>query len=107
MLLLVSLGLHTDLLSRGWFLIGSDPKLAETNYGLASSSKKTQPMSAARLQESNTNSSTNPRSERVFSAQDLWYFKIHEGSEVGPFRYRCEAESNLGQCMAQLKLKLK
>jgi len=47
------------------------------------------------------------RSERIFSEQDLWYFKIREGDEVGPFRYRSEAQSNLERFMEQLKDKLK
>lgn len=47
------------------------------------------------------------RSERIFSEQDLWYFKIREGDEVGPFRYRSEAQSNLERFMEQLKAQLK
>ncbi|PCI73700.1 MAG: hypothetical protein COB20_15980 [SAR86 cluster bacterium] len=47
------------------------------------------------------------RRERVFSEQDLWYFRIREGDEVGPFRYRSEAQSNLESFMEQLKAQLK
>ena len=47
------------------------------------------------------------RSERIFSEQDLWYFKIREGDEVGPFRYRSEAQSNLENFMEQLQAQLK
>ena len=47
------------------------------------------------------------RSERIFNEQDLWYFKIREGDEVGPFRYRSEAQSNLENFMEQLKAQLK
>tara|TARA_B110000858_G_scaffold198526_1_gene266244 strand:+ start:7606 stop:7797 length:192 start_codon:yes stop_codon:yes gene_type:complete len=47
------------------------------------------------------------RSERIFNEQDLWYFKIREGDEVGPFRYRSEAQSNLESFMEQLKAQLK
>lgn len=47
------------------------------------------------------------RSERIFSEEDLWYFKIREGDEIGPFRYRSEAQSNLDRFMEQLKDKLK
>ena len=47
------------------------------------------------------------RSERLFSEKDLWYFKIREGDEVGPFRYRSEAQSNLESFMEELKAKLK
>ncbi|NQV71008.1 MAG: hypothetical protein HQ498_13360 [Pseudohongiella sp.] len=47
------------------------------------------------------------RSDRIFSQQDLWYFKIREGDEIGPFRYRSEAQSNLDGFMEQLRNKLK
>lgn len=47
------------------------------------------------------------RSERIFSEQDLWYFKIREGDEVGPFRYRSEAQSNLKRFMERLENQLK
>jgi len=43
------------------------------------------------------------RSERIYSEQDLWYFRVREGDEVGPFRYRSEAQSNLERFMEQLK----
>ena len=46
------------------------------------------------------------RQERVFSEQDLWYFRTREGDAVGPFRYRSEAESNLDRFMKDLKAKL-
>jgi len=51
-------------------------------------------------------SETPERSDRVYSQQNLWYFKTREGDEIGPFRYRSEAESNLDRFMAQLKEKL-
>lgn len=47
------------------------------------------------------------RSDRVFSEQELWYFKTREENEVGPFRYRCEAESNLDKFMTQLENTIK
>jgi hypothetical protein len=47
------------------------------------------------------------RSERIFCEQDLWYFKIREGDEVGPFRYRSEAQSNLENFLEQLQAQLK
>jgi hypothetical protein len=46
-------------------------------------------------------------SESVYSEQDLWYFRTREGDEVGPFRYRSEAQSNLESFMEQLKAQLK
>lgn len=47
------------------------------------------------------------RSERIFSEQNLWYFKTREGDEVGPFRYKSEAQSNLERFMQQLEEQLK
>ena len=57
-------------------------------------------------QQDQSNSDTNSRSDRVFSQQNLWYFKTREGDDIGPFRYRSEAESNLDKFMEQLKEKL-
>ena len=59
-------------------------------------------MSESRQQDQ-VNSGTHSRSDRVFSQQNLWYFKTREGDDVGPFRYRSEAESNLDRFMEQLK----
>ncbi|MDG2249303.1 MAG: DUF6316 family protein [Gammaproteobacteria bacterium] len=51
--------------------------------------------------------SDNPdSSDRIFSQQNLWYFQTQEGDQIGPFRYRSEAQSNLNQFMRQLKEKL-
>lgn len=46
------------------------------------------------------------REDRVFTEQNLWYFRIREGNSVGPFRYRSEAESNLDQFLADLEDRL-
>jgi len=47
--------------------------------------------------------SDNPdSSDRIFSQQNLWYFQTQEGDQIGPFRYRSEAQSNLDQFMRQL-----
>ena len=52
--------------------------------------------------------SDNPDSgDRIFSQQNLWYFQTQEGDQIGPFRYRSEAQSNLDQFMRQLKEKLR
>ena len=52
--------------------------------------------------------SDNPdSSDRIFSQQNLWYFQTQEGNQIGPFRYRSEAQSNLDQFMGQLKEKLR
>ncbi|MEQ8954853.1 MAG: DUF6316 family protein [Pseudomonadales bacterium] len=47
------------------------------------------------------------RSERLFTEQDLWYFRTREGREVGPFRYKSEAQSNLDQFLAELENRVK
>ena len=58
-------------------------------------------------QKDNSNTPVPDRSERIFSEQDLWYFRTREGDEVGPFRYRSEAQSNLEIFMEQLKAQLR
>ena len=63
-------------------------------------------MTASRQQDI-PDSSTQNRTERVFSENDLWYFKTREGDNVGPFRYRSEAESNLDRFMTQLKKRIR
>lgn len=37
------------------------------------------------------------RSDRLFGQSGLWYFRTREGKDVGPFRYRCEAEAMLAR----------
>ena len=64
-------------------------------------------MPLTRQQDSTSTTNTQSRSERMFSETNLWYFKVREGGEVGPFRYRCEAESNLDHFMQRLNQKLK
>ncbi len=51
--------------------------------------------SDARLSDVGMRSHT--RSERLFSQSGLWFFRTREGKDVGPFRYRCEAESMLSR----------
>lgn len=41
------------------------------------------------------------RSDRLFSQSGLWYFRTREGKDVGPFRYRCEAEAMLGRFIGE------
>ncbi|MDD9890184.1 MAG: DUF6316 family protein [Gammaproteobacteria bacterium] len=62
-------------------------------------------MSESRHQD-HLNTATPARSDRVYSQQNLWYFRTREGEEIGPFRYRSEAESNLDRFIARLKEKL-
>ena len=57
-------------------------------------------------QKDNSNAPAPDRSERIYSEQDLWYFRTREGDKVGPFRYRSEAQSNLENFMEQLKARL-
>jgi ABC-type ATPase with predicted acetyltransferase domain len=45
---------------------------------------------------------TYERSERLFSNHGLWYFKTREGKDVGPFRYRDEAELMLTRFVSEL-----
>lgn len=42
------------------------------------------------------------RSDRLFSRSGLWYFRTREGSDVGPFRYRDEAELMLTKFVQEL-----
>jgi hypothetical protein len=43
---------------------------------------------------------------QVYSERDLWYFRTGDGDEVGPFRYRSEAETGLERFLASLKERL-
>lgn len=42
------------------------------------------------------------RSDRLFCKSGLWYFKTREGNDVGPFRYRDEAELMLTRFINEL-----
>lgn len=65
-------------------------------------------MSTTNIRQQDNSHSTPPeRSDRVFAQADLWYFRIREGENVGPFRYKSEAESNLDQFMEHLKNRLR
>ena len=46
------------------------------------------------------------RTERFYSSNELWYFRTREQGEVGPFRYRSEAQSSLERFLRDLKDKL-
>ncbi|MBL4821086.1 MAG: hypothetical protein JKY98_08895 [Gammaproteobacteria bacterium] len=46
------------------------------------------------------------RTERLFSRDELWYFRTRENDRVGPFRYRSEAQSNLDKFLNELRDKL-
>jgi hypothetical protein len=47
-----------------------------------------------------------PRSERFYSDNELWYFRTREQAEVGPFRYRSEAQTSLERFLRDLKDRL-
>lgn len=64
------------------------------------------PISISRQQD-NSCSAPPERSDRIFAQQDLWYIRIREGENIGPFRYKSEAESNLDQFIEHLKHKLR
>ncbi len=55
---------------------------------------------------STTNSSTQIDPGMLYMDQDRWYFKTGKGVEVGPFRYRSEAQSNLERFMKTLENRL-
>lgn len=42
------------------------------------------------------------RSDRLFDRGGLWYFRTREGNDVGPFRYRDEAELMLTKFIQEL-----
>ncbi|MDO8908828.1 MAG: DUF6316 family protein [Pseudohongiella sp.] len=42
------------------------------------------------------------RSDRLFTSSGLWYFRTREGNDVGPFRYRDEAELMLTKFVQEL-----
>jgi hypothetical protein len=48
----------------------------------------------------------NALNAQVYSQRDLWYFRTGDGNEVGPFRYRSEAETGLERFLATLKERL-
>ncbi|MBT3530161.1 MAG: hypothetical protein HOF74_12590 [Gammaproteobacteria bacterium] len=52
------------------------------------------------------NPDTQLNADPIYMEQDLWYFKTGKGVEVGPFRYRSEAQSNLDKFMKTLENRL-
>lgn len=46
-----------------------------------------------------------PRTDRFYCDAGLWYFRTREGTDVGPFRYRCEAESMLVRFLQEVQEK--
>lgn len=59
--------------------------------------------SAALSRLNDLGSKDHPRTERLFSEAGLWYFHTREGNDVGPFRYRCEAETMLTRFLQEIQ----
>ena len=121
--MLASSGLTPGIQIGAHSRVGCNPELAETKssysfhlFSKMSILRKNRPIITRRessrtmsndRHKDNSQSPASDRSERVYSEQDLWYFKTREGDEVGPFRYRSEAQSNLENFMEQLQAQLK
>lgn len=43
------------------------------------------------------------RSDRLFTRSGLWYFRTREGNDVGPFRYKDEAQLMLTKFVQELQ----
>jgi ABC-type ATPase with predicted acetyltransferase domain len=43
------------------------------------------------------------RTDRIFNRTGLWYFRTREGNDVGPFRYKDEAELMLTKFVQELQ----
>ncbi len=55
-----------------------------------------------RTRESISAAANFDRSDRIYTDQELWYFRTREGDNIGPFRYKSEAESNLEKFLRKL-----
>jgi len=51
------------------------------------------------INDANVSESTSDQSP-IYSQRDLWYFRTSDGREVGPFRYRSEAETGLHRILS-------
>ncbi|ALO46089.1 DUF6316 family protein [Pseudohongiella spirulinae] len=67
------------------------------NHEFKHGSDISQPMRAT-----DRGSADHVRSDRLFNQSGLWYFKTREGRDVGPFRYRDEAELMLTRFVREL-----
>ena len=74
-------------------------KPAQTN---PESHNKTKVELTMRIQQT-SEMTTPPCPEPVFSLDDRWYFQTGDGTRVGPFRYRSEAQTGLENFLLQLK----
>lgn len=62
---------------------------------------KTPQNQSARLTDASNTSHS--RSERLFTRSGMWYFRTREGKDVGPFRYKDEAELMLTRFVQELQ----
>lgn len=62
---------------------------------------KTPHTQTARLTDASNN--IPERSERLFTHSGMWYFRTREGKDVGPFRYKDEAELMLTRFVQELQ----
>ena len=42
----------------------------------------------------------------IYIQDNLWYYQTDKGQEIGPFRYRSEAQTNLTKFLSELKQRL-
>ncbi|HBW82903.1 MAG TPA: hypothetical protein DEF79_02560 [Gammaproteobacteria bacterium] len=50
--------------------------------------------------------STQDHATAIYRQDNLWYYQTEKGQEIGPFRYRSEAQSNLDKFLSELKQRL-
>ena len=49
---------------------------------------------------------TQDQKTEIYIQDNLWYYQIDSGQEIGPFRYQSEAQSNLNKYLSELKQRL-
>ena len=49
---------------------------------------------------------TQDQKTEIYIQDNLWYYQIDSGQEIGPFRYQSEAQSNLNKFLSELKQRL-
>ena len=49
---------------------------------------------------------TRDHATAIYRQDNLWYYQTEKGQEIGPFRYRSEAQSNLDKFLSELKHRL-
>ena len=51
-------------------------------------------------------SGTQDHKTEIYIQDNLWYYQTDKGQEVGPFRYKSEAQTNLTKLLSELKQRL-